>query len=68
MEKEFPRAEKCVDDLLEFYDKEGYDRARYVLALIEATIDTPEGEMMTALCSAVMFERLLVQKQTKGTK
>lgn len=61
LDKEFPKAGKCVDDLLEFYRKEGYDRLRYVRACVSATMDAPEGDLMTALCSAVMFERLLEQ-------
>lgn len=69
VEKEFPNAVTCIDGLLDFYCEEGYDRMSFLVAVLEGTMDLPDGELMTALCYAVMFERLLeFKKKEKGTQ
>jgi len=61
-EREWKNAETVLGYLLEHYKTQGWDRRIYFEACLEGTMDLPDGETMTALTSAVMFERLLKEK------
>jgi hypothetical protein len=67
-EKEWKNAEKLVDGLIEHYKAAGWRRRVrrvYFEACVNGTMDLPNGEIMTALCNTVMFERLLNKEKPK---